>query len=171
MTEPMANPDAPAGVPKPERQHLRVYLAALVGLLAVGGFAAWYFLIREPEPRDDMERFQGAWQISIAGRDTPVVVQVKAEHWLSVANAVEGKAYRLTVNESVNPKEIDLEPVDTAGLIGPTPRLHGIYAFENNRKVRVALNPGVLPRPTTFEGADAVVWMLTRVKLEESDKR
>jgi uncharacterized protein (TIGR03067 family) len=152
---------------KHHSQRLRVYIATLIGLLAVVGFAVWYFAIREPEPRNDMERFQGAWQIATAERgDTPVVVEVNGDQWQSVANAVKGKAYRLTLNESVNPKEIDLDPVDTAGLVGPSPRLHGIYAFENNRKVKVVLNPGVLPRPKTFEEADAVVWMLTRVKLE-----
>ena len=152
---------------KHHSQRLRVYIATLIGLLAVVGFAVWYFAIREPEPRNDMERFQGAWQIATAERGaTPVVVEVNGDQWQSVANAVKGKAYRLTLNESVNPKEIDLDPVDTAGLVGPSPRLHGIYAFENNRKVKVVLNPGVLPRPKTFEEADAVVWMLTRVKLE-----
>jgi uncharacterized protein (TIGR03067 family) len=144
-----------------------VYLAALFGLLAVGVFAVWYFAIREPEPRNDMERFQGDWQIAIAGRgDTPNVVQVNGDQWQSVANAIKGRAYRLTLNEAVNPKEIDLDPIDTAGLVGPSPRLHGIYEFENNQKVKVVLTPAVLPRPKTFEEADAVVWMLTKVKLQ-----
>ena len=40
---------------------------------------------------------------------------------------VGGKAYRMTLNESA--KEIDLELIDTSGLVGAPVKMHGIYAL------------------------------------------
>jgi uncharacterized protein (TIGR03067 family) len=139
-------------------------VAALVVLLAAVGFAVWYWVLRGP--RNDLERFQGDWQVSVAGRKTPVVLQVAGDQWQSMSNAVEGKVYRITLNEAADPKEIDLDPVDTTGIKGPVPKLHGIYAFDGNAAVRVRVNDTTEPRPNTLDDPDAVVWELTKVKLK-----
>ncbi len=145
--------------------------AAIVVLLAIARCAVSYYAIHEPAPSNDPERFQGDWQIAIAGRDTPIVIRIEGDRWQSVANAIEGKPYRLSVNEAASPKEIDLDPIDTAGLKGPMPKLHGVYAFENNKTVRVRLEPGVNPRPTTLDDPEAIVWTLTKVKLEPASEK
>jgi uncharacterized protein (TIGR03067 family) len=157
--------DAPRS---PECRSRRLLFIVVLGII---GFAVWYFAIHEHEPRNDMERFQGDWQIAVAGRDTPNVVRVEADRWQSVANAMEGKAYRLSVNEAADPREIDLDPLDAAKLIGPAPRLHGIYEFESDKLARVRLNPATLPRPKTFGEPDAVVWVLTKVKLQPTSSK
>jgi uncharacterized protein (TIGR03067 family) len=131
----------------------------------------WFFLIREPEPGNDLERFRGDWQISFAGRLSPNVVRVEGDHWRYQAGATEGKAYRILLNESAVPKQIDLEPLETAGIRGRLPRLHGIYAFDGNSAVRVRLNDMTEPRPQTLDEPDAIVWTLNRVKFEPPQPR
>jgi hypothetical protein len=44
--------------------------------------------------------------------------------------------------------------------------LHGIYAFASTSTVRVRVNDLSEPRPTTLDDPEAVVWELTRVKLD-----
>ncbi|HJZ57566.1 MAG TPA: hypothetical protein VKE74_21535, partial [Gemmataceae bacterium] len=83
---------------------------AAVVVLVAAGLAVWYWGFRQREPRNDLERFQGDWQVSIAGRKTPLVFRVSGDRWQSIANAVEGKPYRITLNEAADPKEIDLDP-------------------------------------------------------------
>lgn len=157
----------PRGTEAPRSPMSRRRLLAL-GVLALGGFAIWFWGIRDPEPRNDLERFQGDWQVAIAGRKTPIVIRVNGDNWQSVANAVEGKPYRITLNEVT--KEIDLDPIDTAGIRGPLPKLHGIYGFEGTTTVRVRVNDLSEPRPTTLDDPEAVVWELTKVMLEATAK-
>lgn len=136
--------------------------AAVVVLLGVG-FAGWYGFIREPDPRNDLERFRGEWQVSIAGRETPNVVRVTGDHWQSSANGIDGRAYRLTVNESTTPKEIDLDPVETSNIRGRVPKLRGVYAFDGSATVRVRVSDTTEPRPATLDDPDVVVWVLKKV--------
>jgi uncharacterized protein (TIGR03067 family) len=130
-------------------------------LLALAGFATWYWAIRDP---GDLNRLQGDWQVSIAGRPTPTVIQVTGDRWQSVANGVAGKPYRITLNPAANPKQIDLDPIETTGLRGPLPKLHGIYAFTGSGTVHVRVNDTTEPRPETLDDPDAVVWQLTKVQ-------
>ena len=140
------------------------YVALIVGLtLAMAGFALWYFVLRGPA--NDLEALQGDWQVTIAGRETPNVIHVKDDQWQAVANGVPARAYRVTLNEAANPKEIDLDPIDDRKMIGPRPKLYGIYAIDGNT-ARVRLSDTTQPRPTTFDDPDAVVLTLTKVKLE-----
>jgi uncharacterized protein (TIGR03067 family) len=141
-------------------------VAILLGVFAVAtaGFAVWYFAIRAPTT--DLDRFQGDWQITTQGRETANVIQIKGDQWQAVANGVQARAYRITLNEAANPKEIDLDQIDTANIRGPKPKLHGIYAIDGNAAL-VRLVPGTEPRPTTVDDPDANVLTLTRVKLEQ----
>jgi uncharacterized protein (TIGR03067 family) len=162
---PLSPTDASRSPKQASRSRL-VWLAALVAVVvALGGFAVWYFLIRQPEPRNDLERFEGDWAMTVAGVEKPTVIRVKGDRWEWTANAVEGKAYRVTLNETANPKEIDLDPIDPPRMIGPVPRLYGVYAFDGNT-VRVRLSDATQPRPKTLDDPDAIVWVLTKVKLE-----
>ncbi|MCE9563637.1 MAG: hypothetical protein K8U57_16475 [Planctomycetes bacterium] len=138
----------------------------MLGVLA--GFGAWFFFIRESEPKNDLERFAGDWQVSFAGRDTQNVIIIQGDQWQHQAGPVEGKAYRITLNEAVNPREIDLEQIETRKMVGPLPKLRGVYAFENNKTVRLRINPGPQPRPKSLDDPDAMEWVLTRVKLQEA---
>ena len=138
-----------------------VRLGPIVALLAVGG-AVWYFALREPEPRNDLERFQGEWQITRDGEDTPNAVRVKGDTW----EYVGGKAYRMTLNESA--REIDLELIDTTGLVGAAVKMHGLYAFTDNRIVRVLIRDTSRPRPTVLDDPDELPLTLKKVKLQRS---
>jgi uncharacterized protein (TIGR03067 family) len=137
-------------------------LAPLVALLAIGGAALWYFALREPEPRNDLERFQGEWQITRDGKDTPNAVRINGDTW----EYVGGKAYRMTLNESA--KEIDLELIDTTGLVGAAVKMHGLYAFTDNRTVRVLIRDTSRPRPTVLDDPDELPLTLKKVKLEKN---
>jgi uncharacterized protein (TIGR03067 family) len=170
-TKAIPSPGGEAPPPSPSRGEGKkgrrfVRLAAVALLLAVGGFPVWYFAIREPEPRNDLERFQGDWKLTVGGRDTPNAVRVAGDRWQYVAGGEDGKAYRLTLNEAADPKQIDLELLDTVGLRGAPVKMHGVYAFDGNKTVRVRIEPALLPRPATLDDPDAVVWVLTKVKIE-----
>jgi uncharacterized protein (TIGR03067 family) len=127
-------------------------VVTLLGVLV--GFGTWFFFIRDAEPKNDLERFAGDWQVSFAGRDTQNVISVAGDRWQHQAGPTEGKAFRITLNETANPREIDLEWVDAPKLVGPPVKLHGVYAFESNKTVRLRIDP------------DAMEWVLTRVKLQ-----
>jgi hypothetical protein len=139
-----------------------VRIAPIVALLAVGGAAVWYFALREPEPRNDAERFQGDWQITRDGKPTPNAVRVEGDTW----EYVGGKVYRMTLNEPA--KEIDLDLIDTTGLVGAPVKMHGIYAFSDNRSIRVLIRPALRPRPKTLDDTDEMPLELKKVKLEQS---
>ncbi|WP_439626920.1 hypothetical protein [Gemmata sp.] len=161
-SRPEAPPPSPArGEGKNQRKRRWLVVGSLGLLVAVG---AWYFLIRTTEPRNDGERFQGDWQIAVAGRNTPNAVTVAGDRWENLG----GKAYRLTLNEAADPREIDLELIDAPKMTGPAVKLHGVYAFEGNATVRMRLAPGTQPRPKSLDAADASEWVLTRVKLQEA---
>ena len=137
-------------------------LGPIVALLAVGGAAVWCFAFRESEPKNDLERFQGEWRITRDGKDTPNAVRVSGDTW----EYVGGKAYRMTLNEPA--KEIDLELIDTTGLVGAAVKMHGLYAFTDNRTVRVLIRDTSRRRPTVLDDPDEVSLVLKRVKLERN---
>jgi uncharacterized protein (TIGR03067 family) len=151
--------------PGRSRRRLAV-LGTVVVLVAAAGFAAWYFLIRTPEPRTDLGRLQGDWQIAVGDRVTPNVVTVAGDTWRVTANGVAAKPYRVTLNEAADPKEIDLELADTAGLTGAPVRMRGVYRFDDPRTLRVRFGVGAEARPAALDDPDAVVQVLTRVKVE-----
>jgi uncharacterized protein (TIGR03067 family) len=136
-------------------------VAVALLLLVALGTAVWYFALHEPEPRNDLERFQGEWQITRDGKDTPNAVRVNGDTW----EYVGGKAYRMTLNQSA--KEIDLELIDTTGLVGAAVRMHGLYSFTDNRTVRVLIHDAHRPRPTTLDDPDEVPLVLRKVKLDQ----
>ena len=181
MSEVSANPDRQGGggashpvahAPgSPGKRRARfAALAALAALVVVAGFAVWYFALREPEAKNDLERFQGAWQIAVATggepRKTDNVVRVSGDRWEYAAGPTT-KAYRVTLNEAANPKEIDLELLDKVGLIGAPVKMHGVYAFDGNKTVRVRLGTAYEPRPATLDDPDGGVLVLTKVKPEQ----
>jgi hypothetical protein len=158
----MSEPSLPSPLAG-EGRKLRLAAAALVALVvlvAVAAFAGWYFALREPEPRNDRERFQGEWQVSRDGKETPNVIRVTGDTW----EYIGGKAYRMTLNESA--KEIDLELIDTSGLVGAPVKMHGIYAFTDNRSVRVLIRPALRARPKTLDDPDEMPLELKKVKLQ-----
>jgi len=155
------------GKPRGSPRKLRL-LGAVVLLGVLAGFATWYAFIREAEPRNDLERFKGDWQVSVAGRDTPNVVRVEGDRWQYQAGPTDGKTYRLTVNEGADPREIELELIDAPKLKGPAVKIRGVYAFDGNNTVRLRINPATQPRPKTLDDTDAMEWVLTRVKLQEA---
>lgn len=161
---PLPTPSRGEGKSRRRSRRRQFLVAGVLGVAAA--VAAWFLFIREPEPRNDLERFRGDWQIVLAGRTSPNVVRVEGDRWAYQAGATEGKAYRVTLNENADPKEIDLEPLDTAGIRGRVPRLHGIYAFDGRTAVRVSLSAATEPRPKSMDDDEAMVWTLLRVKLE-----
>jgi uncharacterized protein (TIGR03067 family) len=148
-----------------------VVAAGAIGLVAIG-FAVWFFFIHEPEPRNDLERLAGEWKLTDArqrrgdGDEVRLAVRVTGDTWTYIAAGGDGKAYRITLNEAANPKTIALELIDTSGLRGPAPKMHGVYAFEENTKVRVRLKDATQPRPKSLDDPEATDWILTKVKLE-----
>jgi uncharacterized protein (TIGR03067 family) len=136
------------------------------------GFAVWYFAIRTPEPKDDLGRFQGEWQLAVpaVGRDRqpaarlkPVTVRVTGDRWVYVADGKEAGRYAITLRPAASPKEIDLVQ------LGPDDRptanvLRGVYTIDRDR-ARVVTAPGDEPRPTELDAADGPPgWILERVK-------
>ncbi|VTT97680.1 unnamed protein product [Gemmataceae bacterium] len=161
------SPGGEAPPPSPARgegKNPRKRRLALVALVLAAVAVAGYFALRTTEPRNDGERFQGDWQIAVAGRNTPNAVTVTGDRWENLG----GKAYRLTLNEAADPREIDLELIDAPKMTGPAVKLHGVYAFEGNNTVRMRVAPGTQPRPKSLDAADVPEWVLTRVKLQEA---
>lgn len=170
MSEAMPNqPAVPAGTATRGSGSSR-RVVAVVALVVLAALAVWYFAVREPEPRNDLERFQGEWRITVAAggqkRGTDNAVRVSGDRWESITPATS-RAYRVAVNESASPKQIDLELLDTAGLRGAPVKMHGIYSFDGNRSARVVMGPANEPRPTNLDDPEGTVWLLTKVKLEE----
>lgn len=164
-------PDTPRP-PKASRRPL-VLVAAVVVVTGLAAFALWYFLVREPEPRNDSERFRGEWKLTVPRQGQSenedavrLGVRVTGDRFQFVTAAGDGKAFRITLNEAADPKEIDLEQLDTGPLVGPPVKMQGVYAFEGNSKVRVRLSVGRQPRPKSLDDPDPTEWVLTKVKLE-----
>ena len=159
---PASCPPSSGNAPRsPLRSRYVVLVAGLV--VVVGGFALWYFFLSGP--RNDLGRLQGDWQVSIGDRVTPNVFRISGNQWQSVGGGIETRAYKISLNEAANPREIDLDPIDSATFRGRKPKLHGIYAFDGDA-VRVLLNDTTQPRPKTFDDPEANVWVLRRVILE-----
>ncbi len=143
-----------------------------LGLAVVlGAFGLWYFVIREPEPKDDLGRFQGQWQLAVpaldregkpGARPTPVTIRVAGDRWVLTANGQERGRYAVTLRPEANPKEIDL--VQLGPDDKPTgQRSRGVYTIERGR-AKVVHTPEPDPRPTDLDTEDGTVWLLERVK-------
>jgi uncharacterized protein (TIGR03067 family) len=141
------------------------------------GFGSWYFAIRSREPRNDHERFQGEWKLSIAGREKqmPVRVQVTGDKFVFLVGEQEQKRYTMTLRPQTDPKEIDLTqllPDGSPVLERHAPdapfspvTLRGIYRFADG-KATVVTAPNPQPRPTAFDSPNEEdslpVWLLVR---------
>ena len=144
-------------------------LAALALVAAVG---LGYAVLRDPGPGDDLGRWQGDWQVRANDRDAPVTVRVEGDRWSYVVTARPGLTYRLALNPAATPKEIDLTQIGAGDKVatnthgpgrGSEVKLHGVYAFDGDT-ARVALAPGVEPRPTSLDAVDGPPTLtLTRV--------
>ncbi len=160
----------PSNTPQPTSivKRYRRLLVGLGVLAAVAVLAVYFFLTG---PTNDLERFQGEWKLTDA-RQAPtsddevrVGVRITADTWQYVTTGPGGKAYRMTLNEMTDPKEIDLELIDTTGLKGGTVLLRGIYAFEGNNRARVRVRDANEPRPQSWDDPDATDWVLSKVRL------
>jgi uncharacterized protein (TIGR03067 family) len=152
-------------------------IAAFVLLLAICGGAIWYWGIYEPEPKDDLGRFQGDWKLTIGdpGENTeedespPRAIRITGDRWQFLASGkeIEGKTFRITLNESATPKEIELTLLDATGNPIGSYRSRGVYTIDR-KTARVLVEPVNKPRPTNLDnpGPDANVWVLTKVKLQ-----
>jgi hypothetical protein len=138
-------------------QRLGIFLvAALGGILAAAGYtgALWYYF-----PRHDYDRWQGRWRIIVHDRATPHVVRVVGQHW-EYEGAERERVYRLELDSQAEPRRLHLELLDTHGLQGPTPRMHGIYAFDSRHQVRVVLLPATEPLPDHWDQAEHVLTLI-----------
>ena len=165
--------DAPHPSPSPRRRFTRRRLALAVS--AAAAFGVWYFALRTPEPKDDLSRFQGQWQLAVpaAGRDNRptarvvpgVTIRVTGDRWVYLDNGKEQKRYAVALRPEANPKEIDLV------MLGPNDEptafvIRGVYAIDRDR-AKVAHAPNPDPRPATADetdpGFNGSVWLLERV--------
>jgi uncharacterized protein (TIGR03067 family) len=145
---------------------------ALLAVLLVNiPVAIWFWGIRETRPNSDLGRFQGDWQVTVGGRETANLIRVSGDRWQyltgnTAGNTFEGKVYRLTLNTTANPREIELELIDEAGRFkGPKVKMHGIYVLDS-KTARVALVPAIEPRPTSLDDPDSPALELIKVRLE-----
>jgi uncharacterized protein (TIGR03067 family) len=177
LPPPVGDSSATAPVPsqsivrkKPSRLG-RVMLVVLSPGICV--LAVWYWGIREPEPKDDLGRFQGDWKLVIGGRneeeneDEPprTAVRITGDRWQYLAAGREGKAYRIKLNETADPKEIEMILLDAEGNPVGGYRSYGVYTIDR-KTARVLVLPVNKPRPTDFNHPDSVVWELSKVKLQ-----
>jgi uncharacterized protein (TIGR03067 family) len=147
-------------------------LAFVLILMGCGG-ATWYWGIREPEPKDDLGRFQGEWFQTFGERDVKqktenspaLAVRIAGDVWQFLVDGKEKNSFRISLNETVSPKEIELIRIDNRGNPIGEYRSHGIYTIDR-KTARIVAAPVNLPRPKDFDSPDSVVWVLTRVKLE-----
>jgi uncharacterized protein (TIGR03067 family) len=140
--------------------------------VALVAFGVWFFAIRDPEPADDLGRFQGEWQLAVpavdrenkpAARTRPVTIRVAGDRWVYVADGKEQRRYALALRPDASPKEIDLT------MLGPDDKptafvLRGVYQVARGQ-AKVVAAPAGEPRPTGLDDPDAgTVWLLERVK-------
>jgi len=101
----------------PARRRRRLVLAVAVVVVVGAGIGLWYALPREP--KDDLGRLQGDWQVVVPGRDAeagpPLVIRVGSDRWTYVAGGREQRAYRVALNPAASPKEIDLVQLGSDG--------------------------------------------------------
>lgn len=168
-------PEPQATAPQRPRRRLGK-VAAFVLLLGVCVAAVWYWGFYEPEPKDDLGRFQGDWKLTIGAsgeneeEESPLrAIRITGDRWQFLAGGreIEGKTFRITLNETVNPKEIELTLLDATGDPVGRYRSHGVYTIDR-KTARVLVEPVNKPRPTSLDnpGPDANVWVLTKVKLQ-----
>lgn len=147
-------------------------IVAIVALLLACAGATWYWAIYEPEPKDDLGRFQGDWKLISGARDEnegddrlpPKVVRIAGDRLKFLMGGKEGKTFRIELNETASPKEIELTLLDAHGNPAGGYRSRGIYTIDRHI-ARLILEPVNKPRPRDFNDPDSVVWELSRVKL------
>jgi uncharacterized protein (TIGR03067 family) len=171
-----ANPNPKSALQQTATRRWPKWLArafALVLILGVCGGAAWYWGIREPEPKDDFGRFQGEWIQTFGEQDVnartekspAVAVRITGDIWQFLVDGREKNSFRMSLSETASPKEIELTRIDSRGNPIGEYRSHGIYTIDR-KTARIIVAPVNLPRPMDFDNPDSVVWVLTRVKLE-----
>jgi uncharacterized protein (TIGR03067 family) len=96
-----------------------------------------------------------------------VAVRITGDCWQYLAAGSVGKTYRITLDETTNPKQIELTLLDADGNPLGGYRSHGIYSIDR-KTARVLVEPVNKPRPTNLDQPDALVWTLTKVKLQTS---
>ncbi|MCS7020532.1 MAG: hypothetical protein NZ703_06930 [Gemmataceae bacterium] len=139
------------------RRLVAVLAAVAAGVLVSSWWtgALWQWL-----PRDDYDRFQGVWRIVVADRATPNRVRIVGDRWEYLAEQGDSRLYRMELDLNVFPRRLRLELLDNGGLVGPIPRLHGIYAFENRHQVRLCLLPAAEPLPESWDEVDLTQTLL-----------
>lgn len=157
----MSRPPTAAATPASRHRRRRraaawMLVATLTGVVAAAAFHVpwhrWW-------PRDDYDRFQGHWRVVVGERDTPLHVQVVGRRWEYLTE--EGsRAYSLELDMTASPRRLQLELLDSRSLIGPVPRLHGLYAFEGPDRVRLCLLPALEPLPADWDGAVVIQTLL-----------
>ncbi len=147
--------------PTPSRRQVRWRLwLTLAGLAGVG--LAIPMALAEPSPlrrwlpRTDWDRWHGQWRLYRDGQPLPVAVRVSDDVWEYVGEN-GSRAYRLSLDWSQRPHRLELELLDAGQLVGPTPRLHGIYEFDGRNQVRVCICPQQEPLPQSWEQAAVVL--------------
>jgi hypothetical protein len=131
-------------------------VAVLGGILTAAGYTGllWRYF-----PRHDYDRWQGRWRVVVHDRVTPHVIHVVGQYW-QYEGTERGRTYRLELDPQAEPRRLYLELLDTRGLQGPTPRMHGLYAFESRHQVRLVLLPATEPLPKQWEEAEHVLTLL-----------
>jgi uncharacterized protein (TIGR03067 family) len=153
--------------PQRRKRFGRVVLIVLI--LTVCGGAVWYWGIREPEPKDDLGRFQGDWKQTPDARNNkdgeaeafPIAVHVTGDNWQYIVGGKGLKTFRITLNETASPKEIDLTLLNAEGKPIGEYGSHGIYTINRN-EARIVVAPAYLPRPKGFDDPESIVWVLKR---------
>lgn len=168
---------APPVVP-PGRKSQRglVKIGMLVLFVGTCAFATWYWGFREREPADDLGRFQGEWKLSLGADPDPeggvgaVAVRITGDRWQYVVPGGEGRSLQIALREETSPKEIELTFLERDGKPVESFSSHGIYEIDR-KTARVLVVPRNQRRPTDLNAADAVVWVLSRVKLDRNADR
>lgn len=150
-------------------------VALVVLLLGVSGGSIWYWFVREPEPSDDLGRFQGDWKLTTREGDgedegRTIAVRITGDRWHSVSADKEIPIFRMVVNETASPKEINLTRLDAQGNPLGEYGSHGIYTIDR-KTARLAVDPVSKRRPKEFDNPESVLWILTRVRIENLPER
>lgn len=167
----IATAPAPQAAPRRRRRRL-VRLATLVLFMGLCALGVWYCGFHEPEPRDDVGRFQGEWKLTSVGAGdaeaeaAPTGVRISGDRWRYLIAGRDGGSFAITLNETTTPKQIDLTLLDAEGKPVGKYGSHGIYETVD-RTIQIRVEPVTRPRPQEFTSPDAVVWTLTRTKLQQ----
>ena len=173
MSEPVPTADTGGLTPRRSRRPLWLALAA-AGIVVTTAVA--YFALREP--KDDTGRLQGEWLIQVPREEgteggasgPPLMVRITGDRWQYVAGGQDRQAFRITLNEAANPKEIDLTGLTpdgkAASVTGDRGKqeafvMRGVYAIDK-KTLKVSLAPGNQPRPTALTAPHPLVQTLTK---------